>query len=299
MIELRGITIAVNDWYAATLAICLPRNMRHFTECLVVTAPGDEAVKAVASKVAGVRILETDAFTRYGASFNKGLAMEEGFDALGRDGWIAIWDSDCLWPEQMPLGQLRPTALHGAKRRILANPNQWTPDLDWRKCPVARDGGPIGHTQIFHASDPAIRDKRPWYDVSFAHAGGGDAYMLTHWGPNDKPILPVEVLHLGPKDTHWFGTDPESKKVMEAFIVRNGWRHSHPWILPEAANAVGDITERVEVPGYAPSGFELPFVRRAQWMKANGRPPAGPTSTAAGSRPGHAQPTPGSGPATT
>ena len=246
-----------------------------------------------------MRLFETDAFTRHGAAFNKGLAFEEGFDFLGRDGWILIWDADCLFPEGMDVSRARPTALNGARRRILKDPLQWREDLDWRNCPVSRDGGPIGFFQLFHAADPAIRDKRPWYDVSFAHAGGGDAYMLTHWGPNDKPILPVEVLHLGPKDTHWFGTDAQSRKVMEAFIVRNGWRHSHPWILPEAANQVGDITERVEVPGYAPSGFELPFVRRAQWMKANGRPPAGPTSTAAGSRPGHAPPTPGSGPATT
>lgn len=270
--EIRGLTVAVGDWYAATLAVCLYRNMRYMSECLVITTPGDHAVKAVASKVPGVSVFETDAFTRHGAAFNKGLAIEEAFDRMGREGWILIHDADILFPDAMPLDNLDPEKLHGATRRILENPNHWHPGLDWSVCPVSRDGGPIGFFQLFHADAPSLRDKRPWYEVSFAHAGGGDAYFVHHFPVPDRVILPVEVLHLGPKDTHWFGTDDASKDVMAAFIVRNGWARSHPRVDRTADARLGEIVERVEVPGYEPTGYELPFVRRRRQRHPRPRP---------------------------
>jgi hypothetical protein len=265
MPAIRGITISVN--YAPQLAITLVRNMRHLAECLVVTSPEDECTKAVARSVPGVRVLETDAFTRHGARFNKGLAFEEGFDDMGRDGWLLVWDADILIPDCLALPELRPDVLYGCRRRMLANAVQWTPDLDWRHCPVAADGGPIGFFQLFHAQGQHVGDKRPWYDVSFAHAGGGDAYFMNLFPPSHRTLLPIEALHLGERDRNWFGTDPESQELMRAFVVRNGWSRS---IRPgdHAINErVGELVERVEVPGYAPSNYELPFVRRAKDLR--------------------------------
>ena len=43
---IRGITISVN--YAPLLAVTLPRNMRHLSECVVVTSP-------VLTRLVGVR----------------------------------------------------------------------------------------------------------------------------------------------------------------------------------------------------------------------------------------------------
>lgn len=264
MPEIRGITIAVGEWYARTLEICLVRNMRHMTECLVVTTPQDDAVKAVVAKVPGARVFETDAFTRHGARFNKGLGIEEGFDALGRHGWLWIWDADCLAPDHFPQDNLRPGFLHGCTRRILEDPRRWSPSLDWRVCPQARDGGPIGYCQVFQADDPVLAHRRPWYDVSFAHAGGGDAAFMGLWPKSRHAMLPMDVLHLGPRDTHWFGVDQEGKDMMSAFVVRNGWERRNPRVDRTAVDRVGAIVERVEVPGYAPSSFELPFVRKAR-----------------------------------
>lgn len=265
MTPIRGITISVN--YGPLLSITLPRNLRHLASCVVVTSPDDEHTQAVARSLPGVRPVVTDAATRHGACFNKGLMFEEAWDAVGRDGWWLIWDADCLFHEEMDLSACQTGRLYGARRRILEDPSRWTPDLDWRACPYSRDGGPIGYFQLFHGDDPAIKDKRPWYDVSFAHAGGGDAYFMGHWTNDKRCVLPIDVLHLGPKDTHWFGTDPAAKKVMEAFIVRNGWHRSHPRVDLKAPEKVGEIVERVDVPGYEKSTFELPFVRRAQQMR--------------------------------
>jgi hypothetical protein len=228
-----------------------------------VTAPGDPSV-AVARSVPGVDVYETDKFFQFGAKFNKGWSLESGFDVMGRHGWLAVWDADILWPDSLPLSDLRPTTLYGARRRILDDPTAWHPALDWRALPLRRDGGPIGFTQIFHADAPSLRGKRPWYEVSFSHAAGGDDYFMRHFAPDRRRVLPIEALHLGPCDRHWFGCDAEGKELMAAFVKRNGWRRATEGLPPEAGAGVGEIVERVDVPGYEPTGYQLPFVRRAQ-----------------------------------
>lgn len=266
---IRGITVAVGPWYARTLEICLVRNMRHLARCLVVTTPGDPCV-AVARAVPGVDVFETDAFTRHGAYFNKGYALELGFDYFGRHGRILIWDADILLPDSLPLDRFRPGHLHGMRRRILENVDAWRPTISWAGIPLRRDGGPVGFTQLFDAEDPAIVGKRPWYDVSFPHGGGGDAYFLTHWPRSHWTILPVDVLHLGPVDRHWFGTDATAVDKMAKFVVENGWSRAAAKHDRTAVDRVGPLVERLQVPGYPPSDFELPFVRRTKDRRAKG-----------------------------
>lgn len=276
MPAIRGITIAVGSWYAKTLAICLPRNMRHLTECLVVTTSEDEEVKAVVASVPGARVFETDAFHRHQARFNKGLAMEEGFSSMGRHGWCAIWDADIVWPDTLPLDLLQPDRLHGVRRKILEDPTRWTPDLDWRGLPMSRDGGPIGYTQIFRFDAPSLQGKPFLYDPTFAHAGGGDAYFMSLFHPGKRIVLPVDTLHLGPVDTNWFGLSQESVDLMAKFVHRNGWLRAKARHSMESVHRAGELIDRVgevvrregdrtwyQVPGYAPSDFELPFVQRA------------------------------------
>jgi hypothetical protein len=267
-VPIRGITTCVG--YARYLAVTLPRNIRHLQECVVVTSPEDHGTLEVCQHVSGVRVHVTDAFTRYGARFNKGLAMEEGFDVLGRAGWILIWDADIVFPEQFPYTRMREGYLIGARRRLCRDLDQWQPSMPWGRYHLVRDGGPVGYFQLFQAEDPAVAGKRPWYDVTFAHAGGGDAYFLTHWPPFKHMMLGVDVLHLGPCDAHWFGTDEEGKKIMRAFVCRNGWRQRDGSKFdPDDAHLVGEIVERVQVPGQH-SEYELPFVKHTRMMKDHG-----------------------------
>jgi hypothetical protein len=83
-----------------------------------------------------------------------------------------------------------------------------------------------------------------------------------------RTILPMDVLHFGPCDVNWFGTDPDGKEIMQAFVHRNGWRNIGEPASQELLDRVGQIKDRVDVPGYGPSDYELPFVRTA---KAQGR----------------------------
>jgi len=268
--NIRGLVVCVGDYYANLLKITLPRNMRHLSECLVVTTPDDAATKRLAASIPGATIFETDAFHRYGTKFNKGLAIEEALDSYGRHGWMLIWDADILMPDVMPLDKLKPGCLHGVPRRFVDDPADWHEGFEWNAARLAPDYKFIGYFQLFDADAlclPRGADsdgrKRAWYDVTFAHAGGGDAYFVSHWPGNRRVNLGITVLHLGQCATNWFGTDAESRDIMSAFRVRNEWMRAGI-ADPSANNRVGAIVERVRVPGYAETGYELPFVQRAR-----------------------------------
>lgn len=228
----RGLVVCVD--YADLLEITLPRNLHHFSELVVVTHPEDRATRELVERYPPARYYLTDAFYRHGAKFNKGLALEEGFDALGREGWILVWDADTLFPENWPEITWRVGWLYGARRRILENPADFAEGLDWSRLPPGRDLVWAGYFQLFHADDPHLR-RRPWYDVTFSHAGGCDGYFQRHWPVSCKCWLPFEVLHLGPRDCNWFGrvtprrdgTRPaqweERSWLMRSYLEHKGW----------------------------------------------------------------------------
>jgi hypothetical protein len=201
---IKGIVVCVG--YDDLLAITLRRNMRHLTECLVVTHPGDAATLELAASCPDVRTHVTDAFYRGGASFNKGAAMEEGFDTLGREGWIVVWDADTLFPDVVRLPRLTKGFLYSPPRLIQANPAIAASRLDvaWNTAQPTVEDCHAGYFQLFHADDEALRE-RPWYDVTYVHAGGCDHYFQAKW-PRQNKIRPgFSVLHLGPRDQNWFG----------------------------------------------------------------------------------------------
>lgn len=258
MQPIRGITVSVE--YDDLLEITLVRNMRHLTECVVVTTSTDTKTKEVCAKVPGVKVFETDLFHAYGARFNKGLSLETALqDCLGRHGWILIWDADTLLPDIMPL-DLKIGNLYTPKRRILADPTQWTPDIIWEHLPLSNDRAFPGYHQLFHADDPTIQEL-PWHDLTFAHAGGADGYFQDRWKPENKIRPNYEVLHLGPRDHNWQGrvskrldgTTPEQaaerKQAMDHLLAVKGW----------AGRPVHDpnYSDHVEVPGEKPSGYLL------------------------------------------
>lgn len=201
MTPIKGITVSVG--YDDLLAITLPKNARHLMELVVVTSPDDRRTQDVVASIPSARCHVTDAFTRHGAKFNKGAALEEGFDALGRDGWILIWDADVLLPDIFDPDNLDPQFLYGAERRIMEDPTQAIPPpAEWRKLLGRRETGYPGYFQLFHADAVA---SLPWYDTTFRHAGGGDDYFQSRWPSEQKAKLPIQCLHLGPVDTNWFG----------------------------------------------------------------------------------------------
>lgn len=95
---MRAILVSVD--YGDVLALTLPHNRHHFSDVMVVTAPRD-AETIDAAEAAGARIFLTESFWEGGADFNKFRALEQGLDAFGREGWLAIMDADVLWPRDV------------------------------------------------------------------------------------------------------------------------------------------------------------------------------------------------------
>jgi hypothetical protein len=95
---------------------------------------------------------------------------------------------------------------------------------------------------------------------------------MDSFPPPKRRVLPIEVLHLGERDRNWFGTDEQGRRIMDAFVVWNGWSRARTCrkIDPSVVDEVGEIMERVDVPGYGISSFELPFVKRANARRQMG-----------------------------
>lgn len=258
MTEIKGIVVCVN--YDDLLAITLPRNLKHLSSCLVVTSLTDQRTVDRVKSV-GCNIYQTDAFTRHGARFNKGLALEEAFDVTGRSGWIMVWDADTLLPPPLlaPMDNLQIGTLYSARRRILINPKEWSEHTNWERLPIHNDRVFPGYFHLFHADDPVLV-RRPWYDVTFSHAGGGDGYFQSRWTDTNKTRFPWHVLHLGPIDTNWHGraTDridgqpvedqQESKRLQDAYVRAKGWVRG---------GIRRPVREHIEVPGHSPTGFKV------------------------------------------
>jgi hypothetical protein len=202
---MRAITVSVD--YADLLKYTLPRNADHFDEVLVVTAPRDEETKRVVSRVSNARCYETEAFYAQGAKFNKGAAMEEGFDVLGRHGWICIFDADTMLPNVLSWPEAS-GCIYSPHRRMCVDP---TKDLQaalaeqWERFAVCPDREPAGYCQIFHADDPALVRKRPWYGTHWEDARGCDSTFSQHWPRKRWSWLQWQVCHLGECTVNWGG----------------------------------------------------------------------------------------------
>jgi len=229
--NVRGLVVCVQ--YDDILSITLPRNMQHLDDCLVVTSPADKDTQRLADSL-GAKWFATDAFYRNSARLNKGLAIEQAFDALGH-GWILIWDADILLPFSLPDFQPRLGCLYTARRRILTDYSQWRSHLvDWSGLPLRPENHFYGYFQLFHADDPVLKS-RPWYGIDYTHAGGGDDVFQKRWPANRKLRPPFEVLHLGPCDANWFGrvtprldgatieAASERRRTMQTYLRSKGW----------------------------------------------------------------------------
>jgi len=175
--DLNAKSLVVCVEYDDFLEITLPRNAKHFVDTLVVTSPTDKRTQAIAERC-GCNVLATDAFYRYGASFNKGLAVEEGFEKLGRDGWICVWDADIVLPERWDVASADPECLYVPIRRMLADPKKFVDGMDWSNLPSPSWPNEFpGYCQIFNAAASAIQATgKPWYGIDWNHG-----IHRSHW----------------------------------------------------------------------------------------------------------------------
>lgn len=156
---------------------------------------------------------ETDAFTRDGAIFNKGLAMEEARTHMPWEDWILFFDADILppcggsysWPEAIPYypDSLQMGYLYGA----------WRYNPDGSRVDDDRPG--YGYFQLFHAKDPKVQHT-PLLSTHYRHGGNYDSDFLLSFRGLTK-TLDLHLVHIGPKG-QWFGVGKEAEM---AEMLRN------------------------------------------------------------------------------
>jgi hypothetical protein len=206
--EMKAIMVCVD--YADLLEVTLERNVGFFDKILVVSTERDAATKSLVDQYRGTRVslYNTDAFYRDGADFNKGLAMEEGFDVLGRDGWITILDADIVLPvdfhDQITKYVTDPQFIYGPYRRMCVKPEAWNGGYDWAALPRVPDREIAGYCQVFNAEAPALQAK-PWYGTTWKHAGGCDSVFQAKFPVGARIRMPFDVLHLGQHGVNWHG----------------------------------------------------------------------------------------------
>jgi hypothetical protein len=205
-VEVSCVLVCVD--FADLLAVTLPANARHFRRIVVATTPEDAETQAVVASVPNAVCHITSVFFDRQAVFNKGAALEESFDVMGRAGFFVVMDADIVLPQSFRWPAVEAGNLYSPLRRMmveLPRPLVIPPDEEWRRYPLHPQQHEFaGFFQLAHASDPVLAS-RPWYPTNWVHAGGCDSEFQAKW-PAHRKIRPnFEVLHLGPAGVNWCG----------------------------------------------------------------------------------------------
>ena len=208
-ISIKAILVCVD--YHDILSLTLPTNAHHFDSVLVVTTPNDRKTQAIVDRIPNATCHCTNAFYEHGCAFKKGAAMEEGFDIVGRDGWIVVLDADIVLPPQMRFPNLSEQQIYGVQRRMCEDislyAEGWYHDYqEWQALPTMPDTDiAVGFFQLFNASADHLTN-RPWYPIEWKHAGGCDSFFERKWNNQNRiRLFDFQVLHLGTAGKNWFG----------------------------------------------------------------------------------------------
>ena len=209
---IHGITVCVD--YAAELEVGLRRWWVYLDSLTIVTMARDTATIDLARQWAAggpsAHLHVTDAFTRDGATFNKGRALEEARADLmariwGAPAWILLFDADIVPPADWRdrLEGITPGFLYGCRRF------QGAPDAleDTGQPSLPHDVPGVGYFQLFHVVDPVVTGADPLIETDWIHAGNYDNRLLDRWRAAGRPAvnLPFRVAHLGPPGVNWCG----------------------------------------------------------------------------------------------
>lgn len=207
------------------LDVALAHNHGHFDTLIIVTSHGDRKTHQVARKHGAV-LVETDLFRKNGRNFNKGAAINAGFDRFQYHGWRMHLDGDILLPDNFRRmlfnhTHLDEACLYGSDRvdvvaregldrlrkaawdrpqavwRCLVQPHSENP-LGARYVDTLHGYSPLGFFQLWHA-----RSQKP-YPWSLGTAAHDDIMFATQWAAEHRRHLPTVVCyHLCERKPQW------------------------------------------------------------------------------------------------
>src|SRR5438067_715453 len=209
---------AVTAWvgFDDVLDVALAHNHPHLDTMIVVASHSDRATQKVARKH-GAICVQTDLFKKNGRGFNKGAAINVGFDRFQYHGWRLHLDADILLPDNFRRvlfnhTHLDTNSIHGADRvdvigldelqtlktRLNTEPqHSWSCFLDPahnrplspRYIDPLRGYVPIGFFQLWHAST-----HKP-YPYSLGTAAHDDVMFAALWPHSHRRHLPTVVCY--------------------------------------------------------------------------------------------------------
>lgn len=177
-----------------------------------------------------VRTVTTDVFTRNGAAFNKGAALNAGID-YGPTDWVLAFDCDILPPEgwmqvvewevQRHGENLSRQQLYGAKRYALSDypvhlgvKGEYDEESKKYYIPIDRTWYPRGYFQLWNMQ--RLRGGWPPYTEQIEHAGGYDTQFADEWPMAGWCEIPLRLVHLGTKSKNWFGPGTTREQMRRA-----------------------------------------------------------------------------------
>ncbi|MGC3991614.1 MAG: hypothetical protein QM796_18385 [Chthoniobacteraceae bacterium] len=226
-LRLEGVTVCVG--FDDLLDFTLGMNHAQFDTFIVVTSHEDRKTQQVAAKH-GATCVPTDLFGKNGRRFNKGAAINAGFNYFQYRGWRMHLDSDIALPDNFRRllfnhHHLETDCLYGADRvdvigsgsiqslrklfqkspphrlRFLVDPThdrELVTPIGGRMVNHLEGYLPLGYFQLWHASR---QRQYPWSLGSAAH---DDTMFSALWPLRQRRLLPgVFVYHCCPSVPQW------------------------------------------------------------------------------------------------
>lgn len=226
---LEAVTVCVG--FSDILAATMPFNKQVLDNWTIVTSKDDEDTKKLCSYY-NIRCIETDEMYEDGHIFNKGKAINVGFEYFTLKGWCIHLDADILLPANLKsllsYSDLETDCLYGIDRIdvvgrkelidvILNLKNQYSDYVFVEELkPVStrmfhNEMGycPIGYLQMFHNS------KLIPYPTRHETAARSDVLFLNNWAKNKRRLFPgCYVYHI--KTEHgMMGKDWDGRKTIK------------------------------------------------------------------------------------
>ncbi len=219
-LRLEAVTVSVDfdDMLDVTLAV----NHPHLDTLIVVTSHEDKKTQAVCHKH-GAICVQTDLFSKNGRKFNKGAAINAGFNYFQYFGFRLHIDSDIMLPDNFRRllfnhHHLATDTIYGADRvdvigrdeidavrsggpqhrhKVLVESQQARKIGARFLCPL-NGYLPLGYFQLWHAKCQKA------YPYSLGTAAHDDTMFSALWPRNRRQVLPgVLVYHVLERPARW------------------------------------------------------------------------------------------------
>lgn len=195
------------------LDVTLERNHPHLDTAIIVTSHGDSRTKLVARKH-GAIIVETDLFRKNRQRFNKGAAINAGFNRYQYKGWRMHLDADMILPDNfrrmlfnhthldranlygcdrvdvVGMNELRRMESRGPQHQhgFLLGSRAERPQ-GHRYVDTLEGYLPIGCFQMWHA------DAQKPYPYSLGDAAHSDIQFSAQWPRDCRALLPTAICY--------------------------------------------------------------------------------------------------------